>query len=250
MTESFSIVIGKRITVYHFSHRPQFKITMSFTTPTSTSGVRSSTSHVDANSVQAQFMALNHSRDILRQELHQIEGERRAIEASMTQLKKQTAEISSEHRLLHESLGKQKMKTTLLEKEKTRLEELWKKEREELEKEGERIQELANASRKSKLEFGKMLQEISTSMEDLIQQHEDRYGSKMLRDSQSMEILCKAFESINGEKDISFEPSVDWLEASKRLQQCIELRTNMMNELSVLRDRARKLEPVSAVTFS
>jgi chromosome segregation ATPase len=213
------------------------------------SGLGNSSSHVDANSVQAQFMALNRSRDILRQELHQIEGERRALEASMAQLKKRTAEISSEHRLLHESLGKQRMKTTLLEKEKKRLEELWKKEREELEREGERIQELVNASRNSKLEFGKKLQEISDSMEDLIQQHEDRYGCRMLRDSQSMEILCKAFESLNEVKGVSFEPNAEWVEASRRLQNCVELRNNMMEELRVLRDRARTLEPVRIALF-
>jgi chromosome segregation ATPase len=208
----------------------------------STSSTRPSvSSRVDSTSVQSQFAALSRSRDALRQQLHQIEGERRRHEASINQLKQRSTSLSTQHHVLHESLGKHRMKKALLIKEKTRLSTLFKSERQQLETIGDVIQEMAEASTQSKLSFCKQLQQISLSMESLIQKHEDRHWSALLRDEKGAEVL-QNFAASRGGHD--FEANEEWLSAAKRLQEYHELHADMMTELSAFRDQAKRAEPV------
>jgi hypothetical protein len=212
-------------------------------------------SRVDPQSVQAQFAALNRSRDMLRQQLHQIETERRNHEASISQLKQRSTALSTEHHVLHESLGKHRMKKTLLEKEKARLSTLFASERQQLETIGHGIQEMVDDSKKSKIDFCRQLQEISQSTEDLIQKHEDRHWTALLRDDTAVQILQKfAVSSAAAGIPVgarpaanSFRANDDWLAAIKKLQEYNDLRMDMMTELGVFRNRAHQMEPVSYV---
>jgi predicted RNase H-like nuclease (RuvC/YqgF family) len=213
-------------------------------------------SRVDPTSVQAQFAALNRSRDVLRQQLQQIETERRSHEASISQLKQRCTALSTEHHVLHESLGKHRMRKTLLEKEKARLSTLFSNERQQLEMISHGIQEMVDESKQSKMNFCRQLQQISQSTEDLIQKHEDRHWIALLRDDNAVHILQKfAAASCNAGAGAavgdahpaahSFRASHDWLDAIKKLREYTDLRTRMMIELSAFRDRAHQMEPVS-----
>lgn len=222
---------------------------MSRSHPRSCSNV---SSRVDPTSVQAQFAALNRSRDVLRQQLQQVETERRSHEASISQLKQRCTALSTEHHVLHESLGKHRMKKTLLEKEKARLSTLFTSERQQLEMIGHGIQEMVDESKQSKIDFCRQLQKISQSTEDLIQRHEDRHWTALLRDDKSVQILQKFATTCNAGAAIgdshpaahSFRARDDWLDAIKKVQDNNDLRTDMMNELGTFRDRARQMEPV------
>ena len=194
---------------------------------------------------------------MLRQQLQQIETERRNHEASISQLKQRCASLSTEHHVLHESLGKHRMKKTLLEKEKARLSTLFTSERQQLETIGHGIQEMVDDSKQSKINFCRQLQEVSQSTEDLIQKHEDRLWTALLRDDKAVPILQKFAESYAaagkaaGARSAanSFRPSHDWLAAIKKHQEYNDLRIDLMTELGVFRNRAHQMEPVSYVLY-
>jgi chromosome segregation ATPase len=212
----------------------------------SRSSVSSLSSRVDPTSIQSQFAALSRSRDSLRQELHQIEGERRRHEASIMQLKQSCAALSTDHHILQEALGKHRMKKVLLEKEKVRLSTLFQSERQQLEVIGDGIHEMEETSKQSKLAFCKQLQDVSHSLEDLIQKHQDRHWCSLLRDETALNVLQNFAASPRGGHASSFNADEEWLAAVRKHQEYIDLRADMMTELLAFRDRANQMEPVRA----
>ena len=209
------------------------------------STVSSLSSRVDPTSIQSQFIALSRSRDSLRQQLQQIEGERRRHEASISLLKQNCAALSTDHNVLQESLGKHRMKKALLEKEKVRLATLFKSERQQLEMIGDGIQQVEETSKQSKLAFCKQLQDLSHSLEDLIQKHQDRYWCSLLRDDKALSILQNfAASPRGGGLPLAFHADDDWVAAVKKHVEYTELRDDMMTELHAFRGRANRMEPV------
>ncbi|KAI2507723.1 hypothetical protein MHU86_6722 [Fragilaria crotonensis] len=207
------------------------------------SSVASLSSRVDPTSIQSQFAALSRSRDSLRQQLHQIEGERRRHEASITQLKQSCAALSTDHHIIQEALGKHRMKKVLLEKEKVRLTTLFQSERQQLEVIGDGIHEMEETSKQSKVAFCKQLQEASHSLEDLIQKYQDRHWCSLLRDETALDVLQKFAASPRGGHVPSFTADEEWLAAVKKHREYTELRADMMTELFAFRDRANQTEP-------
>jgi chromosome segregation ATPase len=209
---------------------------------------------VDANSVQSQFAALTRSRDDLRQQLQQMESDRRRHEREMRTLQTTQTQLSSETQVLHESLGKHRMKRVLLVTEKARLDALMSKERQQLEVIGSNMQKIASASTQSKQVFCKDLQHVSESMEDLMQKHEDKHWCNLLvlndSNNNTIQILEQFIESRVATRSAGAGVLMhrdEFITANNKVQEYQQLHSDMMIELEALRQQANQIEPVSTI---